>query len=388
MIARPVRAVLAALVLLAAACGQPRPTDWLGPPSEIAPGVQFYRTTDTSLLDPAGPVAVHLLRLDPRRTRLSAVLSKDAVLGAETVGGMAARHGAVAAVNGGFFNVGTGEPTGLLKVARELVSDTGVAKGAVIIRAPDQAATELRFDQISARMMLVFDAAGESWSVPIDGVDTTRARGRLMLYTPAYHADTDTAGNGTEWVIAGDPPTVTEIRRDRGQTTIPRGGAVLSYGGLDLPPALAALAPGVMVQLETTWRSVHGTGARDLETADHIVQGAGLLRIDGRNPGGWVEVEGLKAESFTAARHPRTIIGRDRAGFIWLLAVDGRRSEHSLGMTFTELERLSVRLGLTDALNLDGGGSTTMVVRGQVVNRPSDPTGPRAVSDALIVTLR
>ena len=82
------------------------------------------------------------------------------------------------------------------------------------------------------------------------------------------------------------------------------------------------------------------------------------------------------------------MIGVDRQGFIWLVAVDGRRPDHSLGMTFAELERLSDRLDLTDALNLDGGGSTTMVVNGQVVNRPSDPTGPRAVSDALVVTLR
>ena len=54
-------------------------------------------------------------------------------------------------------------------------------------------------------------------------------------------------------------------------------------------------------------------------------------------------------------------------------------------MTFADLERLSDRLHLTDALNLDGGGSTTMVVRGHVVNRPSDPAGARPVSDALVV---
>ena len=57
-------------------------------------------------------------------------------------------------------------------------------------------------------------------------------------------------------------------------------------------------------------------------------------------------------------------------------------------MTFLELQDLLGRLDVTDALNLDGGGSTTMVVEGEVVNRPSDLTGPRAVSDALIVTAR
>jgi exopolysaccharide biosynthesis protein len=57
-------------------------------------------------------------------------------------------------------------------------------------------------------------------------------------------------------------------------------------------------------------------------------------------------------------------------------------------MTFRDLQRLADRLELTDALNLDGGGSTTMIVRGRVVNRPSDLGGPRAVSDAILVTLR
>jgi len=384
------RRVLAfvALLCLAAGCSTSGPAAWLGPAADVAPGVQFFRSSDTTLLDPQGPVVAYLLRLDPRRVRLASVLSQNEVLGAETVGGMAVRHDAVAAINGGFFNVGTGEPTGLLKVARELVSDTGTAKGAVVIRSPAEGVTELAFDQIAVRMTLTFDADGLVWSVPINGVDTTRARGRLMLYTPAYHDDTDTAPNGTEWVLRGDPLTVAEIRRDVGRTGIPRDGAVLSFGGLDLPEALAALAPGAIVRLDTEWRTVHGTEAMHLDGADHIVQGAGLLRRHGQRPGGWTDTEGLRAGSFIDVRHPRTMIGVDRQGFIWLVAIDGRRPDHSLGMTFAELDRLSDRLDLTDALNLDGGGSTTMVVHGQVVNRPSDPTGPRAVSDALVVTLR
>jgi exopolysaccharide biosynthesis protein len=57
-------------------------------------------------------------------------------------------------------------------------------------------------------------------------------------------------------------------------------------------------------------------------------------------------------------------------------------------MTFSELTNLARRLNLVHALNLDGGGSTTMVVKGKIVNHPSDATGPRRVSDALIVTRR
>jgi exopolysaccharide biosynthesis protein len=53
-----------------------------------------------------------------------------------------------------------------------------------------------------------------------------------------------------------------------------------------------------------------------------------------------------------------------------------------------ELQRLARRIGLTDALNLDGGGSTTMVIAGNIVNQPSDPTGARTVSDVLLVIPR
>ena len=54
-------------------------------------------------------------------------------------------------------------------------------------------------------------------------------------------------------------------------------------------------------------------------------------------------------------------------------------------MSFAELQGLARRLGLHSALNLDGGGSTTMVVRGVIVNSPSDQAGPRPVSDAIVV---
>ena len=57
-------------------------------------------------------------------------------------------------------------------------------------------------------------------------------------------------------------------------------------------------------------------------------------------------------------------------------------------LSFTELQRLARRLGLRSALNLDGGGSTTMWVAGRIVNRPSDPGGPRKVSDAILVVPR
>jgi exopolysaccharide biosynthesis protein len=388
MVGNPrITACALALVLAAACRAAPEPETSLEHVEAVAPGVDRYRTADSSLVAGAGPVAVSLLRLDPTRVRLASALSNDRVLDAEPVDGIAARHGAIAAINGGFFNRDNGEPTGLLKVGGELVSDASRLKGAVIITNLPTGQMALEFDQLSAKVTMRFHAAGREWEVPIDGVDTTRERGKLMLYTPAYHEDTDTAPTGTEWVLNHDPLRVVDVRPASGQTPIPRRGAALSYGGLDLPPPLAALAMGVTVTFETRWTSLGEVPIDSLDRSDHIINGAGLLRRRGEPIVDWTD-EGLNLATFVDARHPRTIIGTDREGFIWLAAVDGRQPDYSIGMTFADLQRLCDRLGLTDALNLDGGGSTTMVVRDRVVNRPSDPGGPRPVSDAIVVTLK
>ena len=84
-------------------------------------------------------------------------------------------------------------------------------------------------------------------------------------------------------------------------------------------------------------------------------------------------------------RHPRTAVGfsRDRST-LYLLTVDGR-TEKSVGMTVVELADLLRRLGAWQAMNFDGGGSATMVIDGLLANVPSDPTGERAVGNALFV---
>jgi exopolysaccharide biosynthesis protein len=88
------------------------------------------------------------------------------------------------------------------------------------------------------------------------------------------------------------------------------------------------------------------------------------------------------------ARHPRTAVGFSRdSSTLVLLTVDGR-SENSGGMTLLELADMMRQLGAWQAMNFDGGGSTTMVIDGRVVNHPSDHQGERAVGNALLVVSR
>jgi hypothetical protein len=115
--------------------------------------------------------------------------------------------------------------------------------------------------------------------------------------------------------------------------------------------------------------------------ATEAIGGFPLLLRGGRRVGD-LEVTGRPA--FAAARHPRTALGYDsRQNLLWVAVVDGRQPGYSEGMTLPELTSLLEDLGADEALNLDGGGSSVMVLRGLAVSRPSDATGERPVVNGL-----
>jgi hypothetical protein len=372
-------------LLLAPAGATSRQVLDLGQPRQVAPGLTLHHLTDPSLLDPPGPVSIWLLRVDPAAASLRAVLSNDAIVDTEIVPEIAIRHRALAAINAGFFLLPSGDPSGIYKLGGQLVSDTRRTRGAVgIVR--EGSGQRLLFGRVGATMQLrVPRRARPDAVMDISGVDTTRQRGKLMLFTPAYHQHTDTPASGLEWVVQGKPLRVTSGPLAAGKTPIPRDGYVLSFGGTRPPPLLDALGAGSRVELDTHYTAIEGSEA-DWRKADAIVGGAGLLIDDGRLIPDW-KMEQLTA-AFVETRHPRTLIGTHSDGAVWMIAVDGRQPKLSVGMSLHELRALARRLGLKNALNLDGGGSTTMWVDGRIVNSPSDAAGPRKVSDALVVVRR
>ena len=194
-------------------------------------------------------------------------------------------------------------------------------------------------------------------------------------------------------VATGAPAGVLKVDgRVLGVTALPRGAVGILPAEGRQPIRLVFDQLALVNHPSRTGQFVYrprlGTSLKDWSRSPDIVGGAGLLRRAARTlrPMEWVPER--TGEGFRRDRHPRTMIGVGRGGVIWLITVDGRNPAVSLGMTFAELQRLAVRVGLRDALNLDGGGSTTMVVRGEVVNHPSDPTGPRKVSDGILVFSR
>ena len=124
---------------------------------------------------------------------------------------------------------------------------------------------------------------------------------------------------------------------------------------------------------------------RSIRAEDVLATGPVML-MDGKE-------QPIPNDAFCKDRHPRTAVGKKPDGTVVLLVVDGR-TEQSAGLSIIELQQLMKWLGCTEAMNLDGGGSTTMFVNGQpyqgVVNHPSDnkrfdATGERPVANVLLL---
>jgi exopolysaccharide biosynthesis protein len=92
-------------------------------------------------------------------------------------------------------------------------------------------------------------------------------------------------------------------------------------------------------------------------------------------------------------RNPRTAVGVGADGAIWFVVADGhenavdksRGDNKSAGLSIDELRTVMRYLGAKDALNLDGGGSSELVVDGKPASRPSDPAGERKIGDAIVL---
>ncbi|WP_461631000.1 phosphodiester glycosidase family protein [Labilibaculum euxinus] len=99
--------------------------------------------------------------------------------------------------------------------------------------------------------------------------------------------------------------------------------------------------------------------------------------------------EGLSRKGFWNDRHPRTAVGIDhKNNYLYMIVVDGRQPDYSIGMKLKELGKYLKKLGCDEALNFDGGGSSAMIVNELLMNHPSDKNGERNVSNIFLIRER
>lgn len=365
---------------------------------QLAPGVEYRQFNDKS-----GPWRANLVRVNLKvaSVEFRPARASDALRGREKTTGMVQRAtdaGAIvlAAVNADFFELKLGENENNQVINGEWW------KGLKVTDSPydtyDNVHVQFGVDRDRHLLMDRFILDARFWAhgsmtpiVTVNAIPSGTFEG-TALFTARYGARTpvDTSRKSSEapLIAAGHRgDTLVFVRRGAVSATsgsaIPENGAVLSGFG-PRADAIKATNDGdtVKVLLATLPRISHGA------TPNALIGGWPRILRDGVNIASEAAtVEGTLSRN-AEARHPRTAIGFSRdSSRVFMLTVDGR-SENSGGATLIELAGLMKKLGAWQAMNFDGGGSTTMVVGGRVVNVPSDSTGERAVGNALLLLRR
>jgi len=378
-------ACVAALVSLACASSAVQIT------KQLADGVSLYQEINST---PGSELVVNSVTVDPKveGVAIKAALSRDVVYtgdvfkGTETIGSLVGRRGACVGINCDFFPIGTdaaGDPLGVCVIDGELVSEPS-AHHAVMAMLKDGT---FAFDNPTWSASLTLP---NGISRQIDGVNRFRDTNQVIAYTSIFDSATRSKFKGTEVVCTSDDLPVecgkvinlivTEVRVDAVNTPIPKGGMVLSAGGPAASFLSANLKPGDKLTVRFDIKSAANVDWTQVQQAvggrPWVLKG-GKEYVD-------LEYEKIGSSSFSTTAHPRTALGITADGKLMLVTVDGRQPGLSRGISLTNLSALMKRLGAVDAINLDGGGSTTMSFRGGIINSPSGGI-QRSVANGLLV---
>jgi hypothetical protein len=333
----------------------------------------------------AGPWVIHVVEFDLRHPylQLETVKAGDYLQGKERTSQMAARrdrekHRVVAAINGDFYDTGNGIPINLQMRDGEILRHP-TARSVFGVSAAEKPLISL----LSLAGSL--QAKSGAWQT-LHGFNRNRSTDELIFYNRYFGRSTNTNNFGSEIRIqplekfaVNDTirAVVRSFNHSAGNAPLDDATYVISGHGAAESWLNKNIAAGDVIKFvwripETPWPLVEAIGGLPRIVRDSRIS------IENQNEGG--------SESFTNNRHPRTAIGfnADTSRF-YFVTIDGRQPSYSEGMTLPELASFMRELGCVQALNLDGGGSTTMVVRGRVMNNPSDAAGERAVANALLL---
>jgi exopolysaccharide biosynthesis protein len=320
------------------------------PEGYLAPGVVHQAITD-----PAGPFAIHLVSVTlSAPSTIDLALALDVLPGLETTSSMARRRGATVAINGDYA-----DPDHAGRPIHIFAKDGRLLQTAILL-GNNHAVDDREVTVFMGRpnVQVVAEAPRTGLVLAVAQVNRGAPAGdEVALFTP-------------EGVTLERPPadaTSARLRAAGPATVRADGWAETAYTVEEV-----GLAVGDQVTVAwsvATWPGILDTsgGNPTLVRNGRVLSG----NVDGTTP--------------FHRRNPRTGVGATADGRLLLVTVDGRQPGHSVGMSLREFAELFVGLGARSAINLDGGGSTTMVLDGTVVNRVSDPQERRVPTAVLVL---
>lgn len=308
------------------------------------------------------PVRLNVIEADLNvnpKLRVEPVLASTTLSRKASITAMAKRNNSLVAVNGAFFLPQTGCPLGTMMVNKKLYTGPVFNRVAMGI-----------FDNGFAMDRVKLNATIKSgWNtIKLDNINQPRMS---IAYTIAYTPDwgqlsPTTPKNGVQIVVSNN--NITSITKSRVQ--IPKDGYVI------VGPASVLGSLKVKEKISIDIKTLP-----DWENVNHIISGGPYLVKDGKV---YVDIQDQKLLAI-GGRNPRTAIGYTKDNHFIIVTADGREGS-SIGLTLKELAYYMQKIGCVNAMNLDGGGSTVMYVKGYITNKPP-VKGGIALSNALTIAM-
>jgi exopolysaccharide biosynthesis protein len=312
-------------------------------------GISYKRVSEMRSF---GPITYHVMdvNLSDPKVSVGVVSGEDRIGAREALSSMAERKGAAAAINGGYFQMEDGKPIDFLVIGGKVLTLPERYRGFFGLTR----ARKPVFLQPRVEMTLSVNG-GHPWSV--HRLNMPPKEEQVAVFTPEFGATTGTSPERREAAVVGGKV----VSISDGGGAIPPDGFVVSGDSMNL--LFDVLETG-----DTVVRSV--TSYPDIsDVADGVTAGPLLIRNG--------IVQNSLTEDFNitsvivAKRNPRTAVGRAKNNHLLFVVVEGR-SVRSAGMLIGELAELMKSLGSVDAINLDGGGSSEMIIGDKIMNDLSD----------------
>lgn len=336
----------------------------------VAPGVAL-----TTYVDRRVPVRAYVLWIDPSQgASIGMALPRGRLGSLQKTSDIARALGAVAAVNGDLGSTGGGRPVHPLALDGELVQTSPVlgamfsisSDGSMRIGKPSESVSITEIDTGETLPIASWNRGGPS---PGELSAHTDLGGTLEAPRPFTCSARLLPAGPSSPTADGSTRTYTVDQAGCFSSRLPTGGGVVvsAVPATDEATVVRSLSAGEQMRID--W-SLGWPGIVDAIGGSHVLVQNGRVVLG-------------TCSGAICVRNPRTGIGLTADGRIVLVVVDGRQ-KGSVGMSLGELASFFVRLGVDSAMNLDGGGSSTMVIKGRVANRPSSGF-ERSVTSAIVI---
>ena len=276
------------------------------------------------------------------------------------IGTIANRANAIAAVNGGYFKPQTGVPLGALMINNELLTGPIYDRAAIGFNQDGTYSigkTDIKFSIENRRV-----------HIKVDNINQPRMLSTYtLLYTDKWGKNSPPPPKYGSNIVIKDESAVGIYKT---AVEIPKGGYVIS-------------APDDVIKQLDGQRRLHLNilYPEAFINSEHIISGGPFLLKDGEI---YIDAKEEKLNSITG-RNPRTLIGYTENNNLILVTVDGRE-KYSVGMSLYEAAKFMKQLGCVNAINLDGGSSSVMYLKGKITNTPP-ASGGIPISGAITVGL-